>query len=129
MALDIAAHGRLLLQGVVSSAAEVMKYTLCCPTVLINFVSRKSKKTGSILAVMLISQESCVNHLTCMPQLPCMCSENIFSVTQMWRGCCSVRPMPLCESLSNTESCSLALNSLKEYKRKSGSSLRMLFKT
>lgn len=34
---------------------------------------------------MLISQKSCVNHLTYMPYFPCMCSENIFSGTGMLR--------------------------------------------
>lgn len=98
----------------VSSAAEFMKYISCHPTAFINSLSRKSKKTGGVLAVMLISQESCVNLLTYMPQFPCLCSENIFSVTGMLRGCYCTRPIALCESLSNTESCSLALNSLKK---------------
>lgn len=112
MTLDIVAHGRLLF--VVSSVAEFMKYTVCHPTDFINLLRRKNKKTGTILAVMLISQESCVNHLTYMPQFPCMCSENIFSVTGTWRSFYSIRPIALCESLSNTKNCSLALNSLKE---------------
>lgn len=73
-----------------SSAAEFMKYISCHPTLLINFLSRKSKKTGTILAVMLIFQESSMNHLTYMPQVPCMYSENIFSVTGMLRGSYSI---------------------------------------
>lgn len=42
-----------------------------------------------------------------------------------------VRLIALCEGRSNTESCSLAINSLKEElkKRESGSGLRTAFKT